>query len=150
MTRSSQVVRLSFQALERWEYPLHREFSYDYIGDSEIEAALASPELDAFQLSKSWVDRTDNHSTGADNPIHPLIIAKLVSEFRKGGNAHPIRIEAAEDIRSECGFCVPDGHHRLRALQFLGRSSFEATLDGDEIALKQLLDLESLPEGERK
>lgn len=142
MSSQPQALTVTFDALERWEYPRIKVCTYAYIADADIEAALRRPDLASFELADSWSALTDNHSTREDNPIHPLNIAKLVSKLRLGSVAPPVTILVEEDIREKCGYCISDGHHRLRAFQFLRRPAFSALLGGDDqAALKRLMDL---------
>jgi hypothetical protein len=135
------VAPVSFQALERWDYPCIKACTYAYVDDTDIEAALRAPDLAAFELAASWSALTSNHSTRQDNPIHPRIIAKLVLELRQGSIAPPVTIIAEQDIRKRCGYCVSDGHHRLRAFQFLQLPTFSAVCRGEQAAVQRLFDL---------
>lgn len=130
MDQERQII--TFDALEAWSYPVHRTYTYDYISDDSIKAILAQVDaLERFQLADSWGELTENYTTGPDNPVHPWVVAKLVSKIGRGAEVTAIQIIAEPDIRERCGFCVTDGHHRLRALQFLGQRYFTARMTGE-------------------
>lgn len=130
-------VQLSFEALESWSYPRIRQYQYSFITDKQIKNELKSKSIDHFQLADSWHKLTDNSSTLSDNPIHLKIIAKMVIIFSKGKVVPAVNILAEDDISS--GYCVIDGHHRLRTMQYLGWRKFEAVLNGRPEAIDELI-----------
>lgn len=125
-----RLVRIDFSDLERWSFPKEKHYQYDFVQDSELERLIKSGGLDGFQINSCWSTLTDNYSTGADNPVHAMIVAKLVTLFESGNKQHPVRIKAETD--SCCGYCITDGHHRIRALKYLKCKSFWAELIGDK------------------
>ena len=132
---SSELI--TFEALEQWDYPLIRIFTYDYIDDSEIQQQLNDGSFNDISIEAHWGNTTANNSPKKDNPIHPKRIAALVMRFHSKGKFDPIRIEATEVVRKISGFCVTDGHHRLRALRFLKIPSFYALLNDDGLFLNK-------------
>ena len=135
---------VTFDALESWEYPQVRQFTYHYISADCIQRVMDAEELSSFKLEQSWSSLTSNTSTQADNPIHLRIIAKMVHLFEQGNRVEPVTIIAEDDIRTVCGYCVSDGNHRLWALKLLGRTKFLAILRGDSQPLHQLRSLSKM------
>jgi hypothetical protein len=130
---------ISFEALEAWSYPNVRHYTYSYISDEEVSSLLDDDSLAYSELDESWHLSTDNYSPKADNPIHPRRIAKLLFCLRAGEGFPPVKIVAEDDARDSFGFCITEGHHRLRALQYEMILNFAALVCGCEEAIEELL-----------
>ena len=130
--------RLTIDALERWSVPELRSHVYRYLTDDQIRRSVGEDDLSAVNLDAWWAMEGGNDSTGPGNPIHLPRIAKLVLAIRNGALVVPLKIDADE---SQCCYCVTDGHHRIRALQYLKRNSFPAQLRGNGEALIELRQL---------
>lgn len=131
--------KISFNTLERWSYPAIKSIQYDYISDQDISQELKNDTLESFELGESWASLTNNYSTRADNPIHVRVVAKLVQYLRVGAQFPPITIIAERDIQERCGYCVIDGHHRLRALKYQKLDVFSVKVRGEDDAVRELL-----------
>lgn len=116
---------LTFDKIQNWEYLFWPGFQYDEIPDEHIEAALADiaslkhvkPELD--WEADRWLHENKQIPTERK---HAYRVAALVKSFREGRLMRK-GINLDTYCVQDCRSCVPDGHHRVRALQFLGLKS---------------------------
>jgi hypothetical protein len=126
------VIEIEFAKLESWTYPNIKSYQYDFILDSDIDQAIEILGNKAPIISNDgWPGLTENHSTKEDNPFHIEHVANLVNFIKLGNDLDPITIIAEEDIRNQSGFCISDGHHRVRAYKYLRVESINAIVRGD-------------------
>lgn len=134
---------LVFDAMRSWDVPPLTGFQYDAIPDAYIAEALADQE----QLARvdpaldweedSWLARCANVPKERK---HAYRIARLVYEFE---HDRPMQQGIALDTfnAQRCRSAVGNGHHRVRALQFLGLSAGPFWLGGHVHLLRALVDL---------
>ena len=141
------LLKIKFRTLETWLFPTLRKYQYDFLKDSQIEDMINSKEICEFEVHKfGWLMQTDCTSTKEDNPIHLKIIAKMIIMMREGVEFPPVKINARNyecDIENS-GYCVTDGHHRLRAMKYLDKTSFRAEVKGAKEDINHLLNEETL------
>jgi hypothetical protein len=113
---------LNFEKLREWDFPAYVGFAYDWITDDDIRAALADEaHLDHVDPAIDWEDDrwlaacTDIAATMK----HAYRVASLVRAFRAGDRMHRT-ISVDTFTNGRCTGCIGNGHHRIRALQFLG------------------------------
>lgn len=69
---------------------------------------------------------------------HAYRVAALVRELSQGGRMHrAISLDTFNLVR--CGYGIGNGHHRIRALRFLGVPCAPFSLSGSVAALQRLL-----------
>lgn len=130
---------LSLTKMRQWDYPIYQEFQYDEIPDSDIQAALQDPVLENIDPTKDWED--DIFLLKADIPDdkkHSFRVASLVVDYRKKGQFDPIELDS---FSMDCGFCIPNGHHRIRAYQFMKIDKVPFALNGGLDELEDLVEL---------
>ena len=126
------TIKIDFAKLESWSYPNIKSYQYDFISDSDIERAIETRGSEHPVIATNgWSELTENLSTKEDNPFHIEHVANLVKFIKLGNELDPITIIAEEDIRNQSGFCISDGHHRVRAFKYLGVKSINAIVRGD-------------------
>ena len=123
-----EVSWISFEKIKNWTHPVRKGFQYDSISNELIVMALAHPYLNKIDISIDW---EDDHALREQKDIHeelkhPLRIAKLIEHIRNDGGINPVDL----DTYSNCCSCICNGHHRIRALQFLGYDCFPAYCSG--------------------
>ena len=119
------LLEVSFDELEGWSLPKIRKYQYEFVSDSDIEEALLSNELERVDLQKDWDKESGSSSTKSDNPYHILRVAKIVKCINEGVEFEPVVINIKN--YNECGYCVSDGQHRLRAMKYLKMKNFKAS-----------------------
>lgn len=134
---------LTFDAMQHWELPVLTGFQYDDVPDAHILEALADrPRLMRVDPARDW---EDDGWLAACTSIpnerkHAYRIARLVHEFQHGQVMHHgIALDTFNAQR--CRSAVGNGHHRVRALQFLGLSAGPFWLGGHLHLLHALLEL---------
>jgi hypothetical protein len=134
---------LDFQKMQDWDYLFFTGFQYDDIPDAHIDEALAdvtnlnqvNPALD--WEGDSWL--AGNESIPSSRK-HAYRVAALVHAFRtgellkKGISLDTFHVQ-------KCRSCVGDGHHRVRALQYLGLTAGPFWLGGHVDALEALVEI---------
>ena len=134
---------LNLKKLEHWEFPLFQGFQYDRVDDKAIAAALADFEnLSQVNPLLDWEDDQwlDENELIPDENKHAYRVAALVYQFQHG---HPMQQGISLDtfLANKCCSCISNGHHRIRALQFLGVKVAPFELGGPVKPLEQLLKL---------
>lgn len=123
---------LTFNKIAAWDYLFHLGFAYDDIPDEAIQAALDDPErLAKVDTSLDWEDDRWLAETPdiQEAQKHAYRIAALVRDFQAGElMEHAIWLDTYNVAR--CRSCVSNGHHRIRALQFLGLTAGPFALSG--------------------
>jgi hypothetical protein len=113
---------LTFEKVKAWSATPLRLFQYDSVPDELISRALADTVvLDHVDTSLDWEDDRWLRACQAvpDEHKHAYRVAALVRELRAGGKLRrPILIDTF--MLGRCGCGIDNGHHRIRALQYLG------------------------------
>src|SRR3989338_1563086 len=130
---------LSFELFKNWEY--YNGYAYDEISDDDITFVLKDPHqrqiVDNFNLKRGW--QSELYEGKEETHVHR--IAKLTQVIGIYGiNSQDfINIYVSfygkvfGNIYSRvfnCPSLICDGHHRIRALQYLGYDSFPVILSG--------------------
>lgn len=138
---------INLAKLDEWDFPFLLGFQYDSISDESITSALldfdnlaqVDPELD--WEDDDWLatntDIEDEHK-------HAYRVAALVHQFRSG---QPMNSGINLDTFSvsRCLSCIPNGHHRIRAIQYLGVPAAPFELSGSLDPLEDLVRLAGVP-----
>lgn len=136
---------LQFDKIELWDSVVITGFQYDEVPDADIQAALDSPHLHQVNTALDWEDDTwlSEHATIPPTQKHAYRVAGLVADMRAGnGLATAIELDT---FAMRCCSCVPNGHHRVRALQFLGLPCGPFSLSGHLTQLGALVRLAQMP-----
>lgn len=123
-----------------WEYPIWKGYQYDNITDTEIEKVLSNYQNILLKINPN-LDWEDDYYLREcldipDELKHAARIAKLVQVILIGNKVTPITIDTFSV--DNCKNCIPNGHHRIRALQYLKYDRFPASLSGYTYLIKQL------------
>lgn len=131
---------LEFKKIALWEYPVFHGFAYDHIPDDKIKAAVDHPLLEQVNVSLDWEDDEFlvNEQRIPEEDKHAFRVAALVKSFSSG---QPMQESIELDTFSigQCASCVPNGHHRVRALQYLGLTAGPFALSGSLDELEGLV-----------
>jgi len=132
---------LNLSRLKEWEFAFYVGFAYDAVTDADIEAALSDvTNLAQVDVRLDWEDdRWLKQHTGIPaTQKHAYRIAALVHAFRAGDvMRHAIELDTY--VVPQCCSCVCNGHHRIRALQYLGVPAAPFGLAGLLDALEDLV-----------
>lgn len=121
-------VWISFEEFKTWGY--YNGFAYDDISDDEITQVLENDRfiVESVNLNKGWQTQVNNIET------HIHRIAKLTQEIGILGIKKEYSISMTVSFNGffsrfyfnafKCPSLICDGHHRIRALQYLGYDSF--------------------------
>lgn len=137
---------LQFDRIAHWDALALTGFAYDHIPDTAIEAALADPRLPAVNADLDWED--DRWLAACpdipDDQKHAYRVAALVRQFQSG---RPLQSAIWLDTfcLSYCQSGVSNGHHRIRALQYLDCPAGPFVLSGYCDALEDLVRLAGCP-----
>lgn len=132
---------LIFSKISKWADLLLPGFQYDGVSDADITSALAnSSVITSIDTNLDWED--DEYLSGtpdvAEDKKHAHRIAALVHEFRVCGNMrNAVEIDTFRIDR--CCSGVTNGHHRIRAMQFLGVECGPFSLSGSLDMLEDLV-----------
>lgn len=120
---------IDLKRLEEWDWPERAGFAYDEIKDEEIIAYLVSDksQLDV-DISIEWQDDKESLKRNEWKTFHAKRIAALVREMTEGKPIKPVELDTFANVR--CPSCIVDGHHRIRALQYLGFEKIPAYCSG--------------------
>lgn len=136
---------LTLTDVRAWDFSGLPFFQYDSITDAQIERALGDlAHLEQVDCSLDWED--DEWLAGClaipDEDKHAYRVAALVRQLRAG---IPMREPVLLDtfLQGRCGCCIGNGHHRLRALEFLGVPAAPFGLAGDLDPLEDLVRMAS-------
>lgn len=113
---------LHFEKMKEWDSAVLPFFQYDAISDDLITQALQNQAV--LQHVNPTLDWEDDHwltacATVSDEHKHAYRVAALVQAFRNGQPMHS-SIHLDTFNLGCCGCGVSNGHHRIRALQYLG------------------------------
>lgn len=132
---------LSFEQLSRWDALVLLGFQYDAVTDADIAAALSDTStIQHIDTRIDWEDDAwlDNFPGIPDDKKHGYRVAALVAELQAGG-----QLQQAIELDTFCiGRCcsgVANGHHRVRALQYLGFPVAPFSLGGHLDLLERLV-----------
>lgn len=134
---------LAFDRFAEWDFLVWTGFAYDAISDEAIAAALAdTAHLDQVDTALDWEDDQWLAACPAipEADKHAYRIAALVRQFRSG-QLMTNTISVDTFAAGRCPSAVCNGHHRIRALQYLGLTAGPFDLSG---LLEYLEDLVSL------
>jgi hypothetical protein len=113
---------LNFEKIQEWEYICIPGFQYNSINDEQISRALS--DFENLKYVRPDIDWEDDSWLASNKTIdttqkHAYRVATLVSTFRSGDlMQHGISLDTFSNM--QCCSCVSNGHHRIRALQYLG------------------------------
>jgi len=129
---------VTHKQMASWKFPAWTGYQYDSISDELINEALNHPDIKHIDINIDWEDDKflQDHNM-REEMKHPMRIAKLVIHFRNSGAVYPVSIDTY--ARNYCKSCVSNGHHRIRALQFMGYDSFPAYCAGVVDVIEELL-----------
>lgn len=136
---------IEFSKLTQWcdDMGIVSGFQYDAISNSDIDAAIKDTEnLKMVDPLCDWEDDQwlrDQTSIPEDQK-HAYRVAAMVAEILSGGcikNA----IELDTFSMQNCCSCIPNGHHRIRAMQYLGMTSGPFSLSGHLDLLEELVQI---------
>lgn len=138
---------LDLKGMQAWEGFVLRGFQYDRVLDSDIREALGDSEaMSRIRTNSDWQD--DSWLAGnkriPEGRKHAYRIAALVHELQNGGTLRSA-VELDTFMAGRCLSAIPDGHHRLRALQFLGFKEAPFSLSGRMDELEDLVALAGVP-----
>lgn len=132
---------LTFKDIAKCEEIPFTGFQYDEVLDADIQAALADAEtLQRVKTTIDWEDDAFLHESEVipEDKKHAYRIAALVSELKAGGQIqNPIEMDTF--TMHKCLSCVYNGHHRIRALQFLGLTCGPFSMSGDLDILENIV-----------
>ena len=111
-------------------------FQYNEVTDADITSALANSSVIAsIDTNLDWEDDEYLSETPdvSEDKKHAHRIAALVRELRVGGNIRNA-VEIDTFCMDRCCSGVFNGHHRIRAMQFLGMECGPFSLSGSSLA----------------
>lgn len=111
---------------------LFNGFQYDSITDEDIKYCLNLDFLDKINIDIDWEDDYFLYNTNIvpESLKHAVRIAKIVQCILNGNFLmNPVSFDTFSEYN--CLSCINNGHHRIRALQFLGYEGFPVTLSGE-------------------
>lgn len=131
---------LTLSKICEWEGAIHPGFQYDSITDSEITSALNDDYNSEIDPNLDWENDSELYFNESipEEFKHSYRVAALVRDFRNGNLMHR-SIELDTYVMGTCRSCVPNGHHRIRALQYLGLLSAPFGLSGHVDILEDLV-----------
>lgn len=134
---------LKFKKIEDWETLTLLGFQYDSITDEQIGRAIGDLEtLKDVDTSIDWEDDRwlSRCTTVPEDQKHTYRIAALVNAFT---SSSPMQKSITLDTFSDgqCCSCVTNGHHRVRALQYLGMEQGPFNLNGIVDQLENLVSI---------
>jgi hypothetical protein len=113
---------LTFEKVKEWRAAPWPFFQYDAIPDELISEALTNTAvLNRVDTRLDWEDDQQLRQCLAvpDEHKHAYRVAALVNELRAGGQLQRA-IQIDTFLLDRCGCGIDNGHHRIRALQYLG------------------------------
>lgn len=127
-----EVNFLSLEKMRTWDYPVFRAFQYDDVSDEQISAALK--DIESIKLVDPLIDWEDDDYLSKNNIIeenlkHAYRVASIVLSIKDKGILSAIEIDTYSC--NKCGFCIPNGHHRIRAFEFMGIDVVPFSLNGE-------------------
>lgn len=132
---------LSFDKIEKWPDAVILGFQYDDIADRDIKKCLRMPEVLAQQdVGQDWEDDWYLDTT-REIPLelkHAARVAAIVDSIQSGNKlTAPITLDSY--AARTCKSAIPNGHHRIRALQYLGAACAPFELGGNLDSIEALI-----------
>ena len=139
-----------FHKIARWGYPYIQSFAYDWISNKYIDRMNNHPLLLKTDLSKDWQDDIFDITDPSLFPpdyiqyptirmdYHPLRVRAIIEHLINRGWIAPITLDTYSN--RSCPNCISDGHHRIRALQYLGYTHFPAYCSGLINEIERIID----------
>ena len=132
---------LNFERLKQWNALMFPLFQYDDISDDTITQALRDVRNVAqIPIHKDWEDDIwlAQHALIPEELKHAYRVAALVQALQRGDRLkRPISLDTF--VLEHCGCAVNDGHHRIRALQYLGVAAGPFALGGHLDLLEEVV-----------
>jgi hypothetical protein len=131
---------LQFDKLKQWDYLVMPFFQYDDVPDAHIYEALQDPGLAHVDVQLDWEDDQWLSAAGhiPEARKHAYRVAALVQAFQSGQPmSAAIELDTFHVLR--CGCSIGNGHHRIRALQYLGTDCGPFALSGRLTPLEELV-----------
>ncbi len=148
MKRVLQTNWLDIRLMRDWPYPAWQGFQYDYIEDIQIAEALADDRIVNVNASLDWeADHWLMESDIAEDKKHSYRVAAIILALMNGGYLSKIELDT---YALNCCSCVPNGHHRVRALEYLKCRVAPFGLQGTLDELEQLVELSGVPAKQAK
>lgn len=116
---------VSFEKFQQTDW--FQGFAYDEISDKEIDNAEPDP-----NIHQEWQDLYENQNW---NEFHARRIKALAQIIQNGQKIDPVIIDIGGLERSG----IIDGHHRIRALQYLNFKVFPVCLQGLTSEIKKIM-----------
>jgi hypothetical protein len=134
---------LTLSKIEQWDRLFFLGFQYDEIPNEVIAEALCDPAKLAFvDCTVEWQEDRwlSAEKTIPDSKKHAYRIAAIVRALEAGdGMQKAVTLDTFSAAR--CRSAISDGHHRIRALQYLGLDCAPFSLGGVVSELRKLVDL---------
>lgn len=134
---------LFFDKIKDCEFIELPGFQYDHITDAQIATALGDVAImDAINTAVDWEDDEFLQDTQVVNEAqkHAYRVAALVLELQNGGVIrNAIEMDSAWSLR--CYSAVGNGHHRVRALQYMGLTTGPFAMSGSLDILENLVNI---------
>lgn len=145
---------LQFDRISHWEVSVLHGFQYDSITDTDIAEALQdrdrlmNVDCNIDWENDRWLARNEEIQ---DSKKHAYRVASLI-EAMTSGRLLQKSINLDTYSNGSCCSCVCDGHHRIRALQYLGLQAGPFSLSGLVDALEELVAIAGVvaPRGSEK
>lgn len=138
---------LNFERVKQWDAAVIPLFQYDSVKDEDISTALADAQhLPHVDVHIEWEDDDWLRANTAIAPErkHAYRVAALVRAFQAGEPMmRPIFLDTF--LLGQCGCGIGDGHHRIRALQYLGVPAGPFALSGYLAPLEELVRVAGCP-----
>lgn len=129
-----------FDKIASWDFPIYTGFAYDEITDEEINKALEQLSQHSIDVDQDWEDDIYLHNLDIEPKLkHALRIAKLVELIKLGQPIRPVTLDTIH--RYNCGSCISNGNHRIRAIQYCGFDKFPAYCSGVVEEINKILTL---------
>lgn len=130
---------LNLKKLRDWDFCIFPGFQYDDVSNELIEQALADTQLlNQVNPQLDWEDDGVLMEAQMEGLLkHAYRVARIVSDIRSNGLQQTISLDTF--VVSRCRACVFNGHHRLRALEFLGIPVGPFDLSGTVDVLTELV-----------
>jgi hypothetical protein len=130
---------LNLEEMRNWSGIIFLGFQYDDIPDDDIDRALADDALFSINTDLDWEDDKVLRESQRipDRLKHAYRVAALVKSIETRKLEKAIELDTFCTVR--CRSCIPNGHHRIRALQYLGFDSAPFSLSGHLDSLEELV-----------
>lgn len=113
---------IEFADLASWEIPQVPGFMYSNVSSALITKAFNHPDLKYVKSMDVPYEQDTflvNHPVFSEKKKHAMRIAKIVDSLYEGALFPPVILDISADSMHKCHTCMPVGHHRVRALQYM-------------------------------